>query len=123
MSTDNDTDATVSEESQAHEIKESPQENTVEPTVDNAEDSFDSQLEKANLNDYTSDLLFAHFPISSHLLQGIQEKGFQVATRVQAATVEHALLGKDLLVRSKTGTGKTAAFAIPKSASRLKVFQ
>ena len=113
MSTDNDTDATVSEESQAHEIKEGPQENTVEPTVDNAEDSFDSQLEKANLNDYTSDLLFAHFPISSHLLQGIQEKGFQVATRVQAATVEHALLGKDLLVRSKTGTGKTAAFAIP----------
>ena len=100
----------MSDETQAQESQESPVETAGESSETTVDDGIESQLEKANLNDYTSDLLFAHFPISSNLLQGIQEKGFQVATRVQAATVEHALLGKDLLVRSKTGTGKTAAF-------------
>lgn len=73
----------------------------------------EEEFKKVDLSDYKSELLFAHFPISARLLQGIGEKGFQVATGVQAATIEHALEGHDLLVRSKTGTGKTAAFAIP----------
>ena len=36
-----------------------------------------------------------------------------MATPVQAETIDPALAGKDLLVRAKTGTGKTAAFSIP----------
>lgn len=116
MPTQNETDSTESEDSHDIESLAPPQEkpeNSAHTADVSTEDTTETQLEKADLNDYTSDLLFAHFPISSHLLQGILEKGFQVATRVQAATIEHALLGKDLLVRSKTGTGKTAAFAIP----------
>ena len=39
--------------------------------------------------------------------------GYSEATQVQAATIEPGLAGRDLLVRAKTGTGKTCAFCIP----------
>ncbi|MDP2312683.1 MAG: DEAD/DEAH box helicase, partial [Pseudomonadota bacterium] len=60
-----------------------------------------------------SDRRFADFPISSEVLQGLTELGYSMATPVQAMTIDPALAGKDLLVRAKTGTGKTAAFCVP----------
>ncbi len=39
--------------------------------------------------------------------------GYHEPTRVQAETLEPGLAGRDLLVRSQTGTGKTCAFAVP----------
>ncbi len=63
--------------------------------------------------DYVSDRTFADFPISRELLEGILAHGYRVATPIQAATIEPALAGRDVLARAKTGTGKTAAFAIP----------
>ena len=62
---------------------------------------------------YRSDRAFTDFPLSPEIIKGIEEKGYKLATRVQALTLEPALAGKDLVVRSKTGTGKTAAFCIP----------
>ena len=64
-------------------------------------------------DDYVSDRKFTDFPISDELIKGILEHGYATATPVQAATIEPGLAGKDLLVRAKTGTGKTAAFSIP----------
>ena len=68
---------------------------------------------KGRVSDYISDRSFTDFPLSPEVLQGILDKGYTVATAVQAATLETALAGNDLVVRSKTGTGKTAAFCIP----------
>lgn len=65
------------------------------------------------LGAHASDRRFADFPLSPEILQGITEKGYEYATTVQAATIEPALAGRDLVVRSKTGSGKTAAFCIP----------
>ena len=39
--------------------------------------------------------------------------GYTEATQVQAATIDPGLTGRDLLVRAKTGTGKTCAFCVP----------
>ena len=64
-------------------------------------------------SDYQSNRPFSDFPLSPEVLQAIADKGYVNATAVQAATMEPALAGKDLVVRSKTGTGKTAAFSIP----------
>ncbi len=64
-------------------------------------------------SDYQSNRPFSDFPLSPEVLQAIADKGYINATAVQAATMEPALAGKDLVVRSKTGTGKTAAFSIP----------
>ncbi len=67
----------------------------------------------ARRSDYVSDRHFADFPISSEVLQGLTELGYTTATPVQAMTIDPALAGRDLLVRAKTGTGKTAAFCVP----------
>ncbi len=51
--------------------------------------------------------------LSDALLSAIEERGYTHPTPVQAEAVPVALTGRDLLVRSKTGSGKTAAFMIP----------
>ena len=64
-------------------------------------------------NDYVSKRTFEDFPLSSEVLQGLHDMGYERATAVQATTIDAALAGRDMVVRAKTGTGKTAAFAIP----------
>jgi len=64
-------------------------------------------------SDYVSDRDFVDFPISTETLRGIHGLGYKTATAVQAAAIEPGLAGKDLIVRAKTGTGKTAAYCIP----------
>ena len=51
--------------------------------------------------------------LTAELLSAIGERGYEFPTPVQAEAIPAALQGRDLLVRSKTGTGKTAAFMIP----------
>ncbi len=63
--------------------------------------------------DHLSDRSFADFPISPAALQALGDLGYKMATPVQARTIEPALAGRDLIVRAKTGTGKTAAFGVP----------
>lgn len=62
---------------------------------------------------YSADRAFTDLPLSPEVLQGIAEIGWKLPTRVQAMTIEPGLAGRDMLVRSKTGTGKTGAFCIP----------
>ncbi|MBI2923401.1 MAG: DEAD/DEAH box helicase [Planctomycetes bacterium] len=47
------------------------------------------------------------------LLQAIREEGYTAPTPIQARAIPHALAGKDLMGCAQTGTGKTAAFALP----------
>jgi ATP-dependent RNA helicase DeaD len=63
--------------------------------------------------DYVSEVGFADLPLCDELRRGIAEKGYLRPTPVQSAAFKPLLAGKDLIVRSKTGTGKTAAFGIP----------
>ena len=65
------------------------------------------------MSDYVATRTFAELPLSEELRRAIAEKGYTAPTPVQAAVLEPILAGKDLIVRSKTGTGKTAAFGIP----------
>jgi ATP-dependent RNA helicase DeaD len=56
---------------------------------------------------------FDAFPISTPVRQAIAALGYTAPTEVQAAVIAAALAGSDMLVQSKTGSGKTAAFGIP----------
>jgi superfamily II DNA/RNA helicase len=47
------------------------------------------------------------------VLTALAEAGYQAPTPVQAQTIPAALEGRDLLVSSQTGSGKTAAFVLP----------
>ena len=51
--------------------------------------------------------------LSADVLSAIEERGYEFPTPVQAEAVPIGITGRDLIVRSKTGTGKTAAFMIP----------
>ncbi|MDO8537459.1 MAG: DEAD/DEAH box helicase, partial [archaeon] len=51
--------------------------------------------------------------LSKPISQALEELGFNELTEVQEKSIPFALKGEDMIVQSRTGTGKTAAFAIP----------
>jgi ATP-dependent RNA helicase DeaD len=52
-----------------------------------------------------------NLPIS--LLKALDQVGYETPSPIQAQTIPHMLQGRDLLGHAPTGTGKTAAFALP----------
>lgn len=56
---------------------------------------------------------FSALGLESRLLQAIAKENFSSPTQVQAKAIPLALEGKDILARSKTGSGKTAAYVLP----------
>ena len=56
---------------------------------------------------------FADLGLSSPLLQVLQELGYETPSPIQAATIPMLLANRDVLGQAQTGTGKTAAFALP----------
>ena len=57
--------------------------------------------------------LFADFPLHPALLATVQELGYEQPSPIQARSIPLLLEGHDLLGLAQTGTGKTAAFALP----------
>ncbi|MCL2592667.1 MAG: DEAD/DEAH box helicase [Defluviitaleaceae bacterium] len=58
-------------------------------------------------------LNFNEMNLSEEILKAVADMGFETATPIQAQSISSILAGKDVLGQSQTGTGKTAAFAIP----------
>ncbi len=56
---------------------------------------------------------FENMNLSSEIIEAIRERGYEEATLIQERIVPIALQGKDIVGQSPTGTGKTAAFALP----------
>jgi len=56
---------------------------------------------------------FKDYKISNELLKSISMLGFNNPTKVQEKVIPAILEKKDIIVKSQTGSGKTAAFAIP----------
>ncbi|TPW19765.1 MAG: rhlE-2 [Elusimicrobia bacterium] len=56
---------------------------------------------------------FSPFQLHPKLSQGVREMGYVEPTPIQKQAIPHALAGKDVLGLAQTGTGKTAAFALP----------
>ena len=52
-------------------------------------------------------------PLKPELMEAIRSVGFDTATEVQEQAIPLVLSGKDVIVRAKTGTGKTAVFIVP----------
>jgi ATP-dependent RNA helicase RhlE len=58
-------------------------------------------------------LLFTDLKIIEPILNALHKEGYIKPTPIQQVAIPHILAGKDLLGCAQTGTGKTAAFAIP----------
>ncbi|MBS3743134.1 MAG: DEAD/DEAH box helicase, partial [Wenzhouxiangellaceae bacterium] len=56
---------------------------------------------------------FADLGLSDSLLATLSELGYESPSPIQAATIPALLAGGDVLGQAQTGTGKTAAFALP----------
>ena len=56
---------------------------------------------------------FEQYRISADLKKSIAALGFKRPTDIQFKAIPHILKGEDVLAIAQTGTGKTAAFAIP----------
>ncbi|MDO5516577.1 MAG: DEAD/DEAH box helicase [Clostridium sp.] len=56
---------------------------------------------------------FSKFKLSEEIMKSIEGLGYTKPSEVQEKTIPEILLNKDVLVKSQTGSGKTAAFAIP----------
>ncbi|KAF2823138.1 P-loop containing nucleoside triphosphate hydrolase protein [Ophiobolus disseminans] len=56
---------------------------------------------------------FADFELEPRLLRGIRDQRWSTPTTVQLKTIPLALVGRNILARSGTGTGKTAAYLLP----------
>jgi ATP-independent RNA helicase DbpA len=56
---------------------------------------------------------FSTLPLADHVLANLQRLGYEQMTPIQAASLPLALAGKDLIAQARTGSGKTAAFALP----------
>ncbi|MDN5843128.1 MAG: DEAD/DEAH box helicase [Alcaligenaceae bacterium] len=56
---------------------------------------------------------FSSFGLAPGIMQAIDDAGYTTATPIQAAAVPLAIAGRDVMGAAQTGTGKTAAFALP----------
>lgn len=66
-------------------------------------------------NNENSNLIqsFQDLGLCESILKALAEMGYEKPTEVQAAAIPLATVGQDLIVQSRTGSGKTAAFGIP----------
>jgi ATP-dependent RNA helicase RhlE len=56
---------------------------------------------------------FSELKLSESLLRATREAEYTIATPIQSVAIPHILAGRDCLACAQTGTGKTAAFALP----------
>ncbi len=61
----------------------------------------------------TLTLRFADLDLPEPLMRAVEEAGYETPSAIQAGAIPHLLAGSDLLGQAQTGTGKTAAFALP----------
>ena len=60
-----------------------------------------------------TELTFESLGFAAPILQALKSSGFNIPTPIQAGAIPAGLAGKDVLGIAQTGTGKTAAFALP----------
>ena len=61
----------------------------------------------------TAPVTFSDLGLPQSLLAALREVGYETPSPIQAATIPALLAGRDMIGQAQTGTGKTAAFALP----------
>src|SRR5688572_11881290 len=61
----------------------------------------------------STSLRFEDLGLITQLTSAVHAEGYETPTPIQQQAIPHVLAGKDLVAVAQTGTGKTAAFALP----------
>ena len=56
---------------------------------------------------------FDHLGLSDNVMRAVEAAGYTTPTPIQEQGIPPAVEGRDVIGRAQTGTGKTAAFALP----------
>ena len=124
-----ESDKSDKSEEEEPEVEEPEEE---EPEVEEPEDEYEEEPEDEEPEDdryvtsrglysgaipqhpvETTDLPFTSLGLSGPILATVTELGFEHPTPVQAQVIPHAMAGRDVVGLAETGSGKTAAFALP----------
>ncbi|WFE67720.1 DEAD/DEAH box helicase [Thiomicrospira sp. R3] len=65
------------------------------------------------MSETTQDVTFESFNLIPQVLQALKDVGYETPSPIQAQAIPSILEGRDILGMAQTGTGKTAAFALP----------
>ena len=65
------------------------------------------------MTDTNDAMTFTDLPLSEEVTKAVRDVGYESPSPIQAQSIPHLLEGRDLLGLAQTGTGKTAAFALP----------
>ena len=105
------------------EETETPSEKTNTDDIQSSDNNeSDKDLDSSELEDDSDDddsfdeadkPGFEQFGLAEKVLEAIVAEGYTQPTEIQQRTIAHVIQGKDLLAQAQTGTGKTAAFALP----------
>jgi|GEM_PF-7031729 len=82
-----------------------------------------TDLTTATASELTSDtpiMAFAQLQLAAPLARAVAEMGYETMTPIQAQAIPVVLQGRDVMGAAQTGTGKTAAFALPLMQRMLK---
>ncbi|PIV29246.1 MAG: ATP-dependent RNA helicase, partial [Zetaproteobacteria bacterium CG02_land_8_20_14_3_00_50_9] len=60
-----------------------------------------------------SECTFADLGLDPSVLKAVEAVGYETPSPIQAKTIPFMMQGRDVLGQAQTGTGKTAAFALP----------
>lgn len=71
------------------------------------------KLTSASANDMNAQIPFSSFRLSPAIVERLKADGITTATEVQVGTFDMIYDGRDIIAKSRTGTGKTLAFALP----------
>ncbi|MEM6654284.1 MAG: DEAD/DEAH box helicase, partial [Planctomycetota bacterium] len=86
---------------------------TPSPTTNGAGDATSNHAVESTDADPTAGGSFDDIELSPVMRAALARAGYERPSPVQAGVIPHALKGVDVLGQARTGTGKTASFAIP----------
>lgn len=81
---------------------------------------FVAEARPRDVEEYVPKHRFSDFAVDKKLLDNLTAKGYEVPSPIQDQTIPLGLEGKDVIGIANTGTGKTAAFALPVLDALLK---
>lgn len=105
-------DKKTSEETNKETIEET-NEAISSPTNEEVGEEIGEEPSEENREETNDKDSFAIFGLNPQLLKAVNELGYEMPSPIQLRTIPILLAGKDLIGQAQTGTGKTAAFALP----------